>query len=117
MTQGNPATSGCCSKCWRENQKKSGASAAAASPIVTKQQPVEPDESSMPDAMPKEEVIQLEALSADALKKKKGKKKLSYKAMMKGMMHSQGDEVKAEIEKEALLKVTGGGAFQKIEKI
>jgi hypothetical protein len=116
MLQGNPATSGCCSKCWRENQKKAGASAAAASPIVTKHHSVEPDEPSMPDAMLKEEVIQLEAPSADALKKK-GKKKLSYKAMMKGMMHSQGDEVKAEIEKEALLKVTGGGAFQKIEKI
>lgn len=47
--------------------------------------------------------------------KKKGKKK-SYKAMMAGMVvSSPGRDV--EKEKEALRKVTGGGAFSKLEKI
>ena len=70
-----------------------------------------------PTVKPDEEITEEAVPSGEALKKKKGKKKLSYKAMMKGMMHTQSDEQKAEIEKEALLKVTGGGAFQKIEKI
>lgn len=51
-----------------------------------------------------------------APKKKKGKKK-SYKAMMAGMMSTQANSEKAEKEKEALRKVTGGGAFSKVEKI
>ena len=50
-------------------------------------------------------------------KKKKGKKKQSYKSMMASMMHTQNMPSKAEKEKEALRKVTGGGAFSKIEKI
>lgn len=115
--QGNTATSGCCSKCWRENQKKEGATTASTAPVLTKPQPVEPVDSAMPDAKSEEEAEQVEAPLQEAPKKKKGKKKLSYKAMMKGMMHAQADEHKAELEKEALRKVTGGGAFQKIEKI
>lgn len=114
--QGNPATSGCCSKCWREHQKKEGATATTCAVVNTPHR-VEPAKVSESDVKPDEDVPEEVVPNAEALKKKKGKKKLSYKAMMKGMMHTQSDEQKAEMEKEALLKVTGGGAFQKIEKI
>lgn len=48
--------------------------------------------------------------------KKKKKKKASYKSMMAGMMKSS-PERDAEKEKETIRKVTGGGAFSKIDKI
>ena len=48
---------------------------------------------------------------------KKKKKKTSYKSMMANMMHASTDERKVEKEKESLRKVTGGGAFSKIDKI
>ena len=48
---------------------------------------------------------------------KKKKKKASYKSMMASM--TQGNKTEADIEKEKqrLKKVTGGGAFSKIDKI
>jgi hypothetical protein len=45
----------------------------------------------------------------------KKKKKTSYKNMMASMLESKGKDL--EMEKESLRKVTGGGAFSKIEKI
>ena len=53
------------------------------------------------------------------VKKTKKKKKKSYKNLMAGMMNSPPtkDDNKDEKEKEALRKVTGGGAFSKIDKI
>jgi hypothetical protein len=45
------------------------------------------------------------------------KKKASYKNMMASMMKQQSAERDLEKEKEALRKVTGGGAFSKIDKI
>jgi hypothetical protein len=44
------------------------------------------------------------------------KKKTSYKSMMASMMKTT-PERDLEKEKEALRKVTGGGAFSKIDKI
>jgi hypothetical protein len=55
--------------------------------------------------------------SVETPTKKKGKKKQSYKNMMAGMMHSTTDAGKVEKEKDALRKVTGGGAFSKVDKI
>lgn len=46
---------------------------------------------------------------------KKKKKKTSYKAMMAAMKASSERDV--EMEKEKLRKVTGGGAFSKVDKI
>lgn len=46
----------------------------------------------------------------------KKKKKASYKNMMASMM-TGAPERDVEKEKEALRKVTGGGAFSKIDKI
>lgn len=54
--------------------------------------------------------------AATPTKKKGKKKKKSYKAMMAGMMTNSPDR-DVEKEKDALRKVTGGGAFSKIEKI
>lgn len=78
----------------------------------------------MPDAQPEacdasmapEENVSEEQQSTIP-KKKKGKKKQSYKSMMAGMLNTQSSAAKAEKEMEALRKVTGGGAFSKIEKI
>ena len=79
----------------------------------------------MPDAKPDDvdttpeeprEKEPSEEVAATPTKKKK-KKKQSYKSMMAGMMTTQTGATKAEKEKDALRKVTGGGAFQKIEKI
>ena len=48
--------------------------------------------------------------------KKKKKKKQSYKSLVAGMMEGNKDRVKSE-EKDNIKKVTGGGAFVKIDKI
>ena len=49
--------------------------------------------------------------------KKKKKKKTSYKDMMASMTKRTKDEKDIQKEKENLRKVTGGGAFSKIDKI
>mmetsp|Transcript_15011 Transcript_15011/g.17460 ORF Transcript_15011/g.17460 Transcript_15011/m.17460 type:complete len:92 (-) Transcript_15011:442-717(-) len=54
--------------------------------------------------------------SAPKLVKKK-KKKTSYKSMMASFTHRTKDELDIQKEKEGLRKVTGGGAFTKIDKI
>lgn len=46
---------------------------------------------------------------------KKKKKKTSYKSMMAGMLEEKTRDI--EEEKEKLRGVTGGGTFQKIDKI
>lgn len=46
----------------------------------------------------------------------KKKKKKSYKSLVAGMMEGNKDRVKSE-EKDNIKKVTGGGAFVKIDKI
>lgn len=48
---------------------------------------------------------------------KKKKKKSSYKSMMAGMTQRSKDATTIEKEKADLRKVTGGGAFTKIDKI
>ena len=71
------------------------------------------DEPQPMEAEPVKEVIQ-PVVSAATPKKKS--KKTSYKAMMAGIVKSS-PERDVEKEKEALRKVTGGGAFSKIDKI
>ena len=55
------------------------------------------------------------AVETKAPIKKKKKKKTSYKNMIAGMMES--GERDAEKDKDAIKKVTGGGAFLKVDKI
>ena len=49
--------------------------------------------------------------------KRKKKKKTSYKSMMANMTKRTKDEADIEKEKQNLRKVTGGGAFSKIDRI
>mmetsp|Transcript_50557 Transcript_50557/g.107685 ORF Transcript_50557/g.107685 Transcript_50557/m.107685 type:complete len:155 (-) Transcript_50557:225-689(-) len=48
---------------------------------------------------------------------KKKKKKAMYKSMMAGMLEGSSKSRDVEKEKEKLKEVTGGGHFQKIDKI
>ena len=58
------------------------------------------------------------AVTANAPAKKKKKKKTSYKNMMASMMAEKSRDVDKDSAKDAAIrKVTGGGAFSKVEKI
>mmetsp|Transcript_34464 Transcript_34464/g.79553 ORF Transcript_34464/g.79553 Transcript_34464/m.79553 type:complete len:274 (+) Transcript_34464:161-982(+) len=132
--QGSPATGGCCSKCWRELQKKSGETEVTSEPSPSPSQ-AEPMDSATtttssetaqeqePTPMEVETPVvkEIETTKAPATApsstKKRKKKKASYRNMMAGMMKSSTPSRDIEKEKEGLRKVTGGGAFSKIEKI
>lgn len=145
---GNPATKNCCSKCWREAQKKNAVSAtstsasnstsASASSSNNTQEgsaptPMEvdthvavvPPQPTQQTTQPQPAVASVITATEKALIPevdtvvvvKKKKKKTSYKSMMANMTKRTNDEQKAELEKEALRKVTGGGTFSKIDKI
>lgn len=149
---GNNATSGFCSKCWRDMQKtKSAVAAAMVAPpspetmctkVVEKASPlaVEVNGASMAGAntnataeslkkTPKSTAATPEtaftetpavtesapAAVANAPAKKKKKKKASYKNMMASMMKETSNKDSAK--DDAIRRVTGGGAFSKIDKI
>jgi len=58
------------------------------------------------------------AVTANAPAKKKKKKKTSYKNMMASVMMEKTRDVDKDSAKDAAIrKVTGGGAFSKVEKI
>jgi hypothetical protein len=140
VTQGNGATEDCCSKCWREMMKKQGGVSDAAPVSAQKKKPLTPlaAESAAPEPMDVEpeapSTTQPAAESAAVVvpaaaaatttttttanpSSQSKKKKASYKNMMASMMKQQSAERDLEKEKEALRKVTGGGAFSKIDKI
>ena len=124
-----------CSKCWNEQLKKqpkkeenTGMIAVATS---SSQMEVDASEnvtpaSPLPECTPCEPVASTppvpekeqspKASPEKATKKKKKKKKQSYKALMASMTQCS-DERDVKKEKENLKKVTGGGAFSKIDKI
>lgn len=124
QTQGNPATDNCCSKCWREAQKKKSceeSNNAAASPAAPT--PMEVDAPAPPQPThsetaysPAAPVVETAPNPAQKVVKKK-KKKTSYKSMMANMTKRTKDEADIQKEKEELRKVTGGGVFAKIDKI
>jgi len=66
---------------------------------------------------PVDKVAAMETDAAPKPVKKKKKKKTSYKSMMASMTKRTKDETDIQKEKEGLRKVTGGGAFAKIDKI
>lgn len=126
--QGSNATGDCCSKCYNEILKKEGASASPVAAPAPTQQPSTPTVAAT-TAAPTTTTPVVEAPTtvatttavepttvAEPQKKKKKKKKISYKNMMAGMMEQNGPR-DAEKEKEGIKKVTGGGAFSKIDKI
>eukprot|EP01083_Nonionella_stella_P094181 264174_1 len=123
---GSGASGGCCSKCWRENQKKAETEAAAAVQDAPREEPMKIDPPvPEPESLPTESAkpapapapVPVETTSMEAPKKKKKKsKKANYKNLMAGMVKSSPTR-DVEKEKEQLRKVTGGGAFSKIDKI
>jgi hypothetical protein len=143
---GNAATGGCCSKCWRDMQNAEKTKSAVAAAVVAPPSPeaqrvvekVAPlilpvDDTPMADLTssitPKSasETTATEtpavttaapAALAAAPEKKKKKKKTSYKNMMASMLKEKSrDDDKDSAKDAAIRKVTGGGAFSKIEKI
>jgi len=58
-----------------------------------------------------------EAAVVEKKSPKKKKKKSSYKSMMAGMTQRSKDASSLETDKANLRKVTGGGAFIKVDKI
>lgn len=119
MFKGNGAHGGCCSKCFRDMQKKQGLDVAPAEPGKSEPEPMDiaATEPAMEvDEPPQGDAAVEEQSMVDAPKKKK-KKKASYKALMAGVLQSSSPSRDVEKEKEGLRKVTGGGAFIKVEKI
>mmetsp|Transcript_6482 Transcript_6482/g.13525 ORF Transcript_6482/g.13525 Transcript_6482/m.13525 type:complete len:140 (-) Transcript_6482:27-446(-) len=118
---GSGATGDCCSKCWREMAKKAETEAVAACKEAKREE--EPMEMEIdtpvmtpPPQEPVKAPVAAPAPTTTEPAKKKKKKKASYKSMMAGMMKTD-DTRDVEKEKEQLRKVTGGGAFSKIDKI
>jgi len=126
---GSNATGDCCSKCWNEGQKKeqtcdSATESETSTPMevdTVQCSPVSVDtpavtESSATLAL---SVAEVPVKMSPVVKKspKKKKKKSSYKSMMAGMTQRNKDSVSIEKEKADLRKVTGGGAFTKVDKI
>jgi hypothetical protein len=120
-SQGTSATGDCCSKCFNDMQKKQGNASAPVQVQVAKAElkqeaepaPMEVDETVMAQAAPEAEEEEAKPVAEE---QKKKKKKPSYKNMLRDMMASSPDR-NIEQEKEKLRQVTGGGQFQKIEKI
>lgn len=131
-SQGSNATGDCCSKCYNAILKKEGATATATQPttptaaapaasvaVTTTAAPTNNNDVTMTEATSSAPVQPTTTVTAAAEpeKKKKKKKKVSYKSMMANMTAGNGSPRDAEKEKEGIKKVTGGGAFSKIDKI
>lgn len=136
---GSATTGDCCSKCFRELQKKQGVSAEPAPALMQHQHQQQPaamqteEAAAKPEPMDVDEILCCKPAASPAKTEdapttttaaataapvaKKKKKKTSYKSMMAGMMKASSPERKVETEKEKLRNVTGGGAFSKIDKI
>mmetsp|Transcript_17033 Transcript_17033/g.29323 ORF Transcript_17033/g.29323 Transcript_17033/m.29323 type:complete len:147 (+) Transcript_17033:133-573(+) len=123
---GSNATGDCCSRCWATIKPKDDATNKKGSD----------DDSNSPAKKIQNDSSELVAPSALGMDKpsstdttattntadppspaKKKKKKASYKSMMAGMLEGNSKTRDVEKEKEKLKKVTGGGQFQKIDKI
>lgn len=117
---GSKTSGDCCSKCWNQLQRtnedqptescssNSTTPAAVEKPIAAPSSPVKKIDT--PALVAAESPIKPKKLS-----KKKKKKASSYKSIMAGI--TQGSDKDIEKEKLAIRRVTGGGAFSKIDKI
>lgn len=94
-----------------QKSKEAAVAAATPKPVV---RPVEEEPQPM-DVEPEVAPAPVEVKAPAPTVTKKKKKKASYKNMMATMMKSSERDM--EKEKESLRKVTGGGAFSKIDKI
>lgn len=121
--QGSGATGDCCSKCWRDLQKKGEVEAAPKSmqPFPVKSEVTEAPMEVGPQPMEVDPIVELPAVEetkpeVPAPTPKKKSKKATYKSMMAGLIKSS-PERDVEKDKDSLRKVTGGGSFSKIDKI
>merc|ERR1712232_175669 len=125
---GSNATGDMCSKCWNEKQvrekKTNNPIPVPTSSITEISQPQEVKTEMVSNdvkvsfaAQPVSQVPPMTTSTTTAPKKKSKKKKNSYKAMMAGIVHTNVADRNIEQEKEGIRKVTGGGAFTKIDKI
>lgn len=145
--QGNAATGGFCSKCWGDEQKTKAAVASAAVPPPSPEVCTNIVEKVAPFAVEVKATVSVESSTttpkssttvattaitetpaitesaqasvANAPAKKKKKKKTSYKNMMASMMKelARDPAEKDSAKDDAIRKVTGGGAFSKIDRI
>merc|ERR1712157_191548 len=106
VLQGNSATDGNCSKCWRESLKKEGGDVGSELSSSSKEAE---KETVLPMEVEVGRPIAPKVEAAPVVTPKRRKKKASYKSMMKGMMKTQTPERDIEKERESLRKVTGGG--------
>jgi len=119
---GSKASSEYCSKCWGLLQKSNGGLNESCCKVINEKPKIESGED---DTTPGKVIVETskttapaKATSTDTPKKsskKKKKKAPSYKDMMAGI--TKGTERNVDEEKKAIRKVTGGGAFSKIDKI
>ena len=137
-SQGSNATGDCCSKCWASLKPENIPAMATTPPVVeltsgkaeadVKEEDVMETEAPPPSIASADESTTIKSLedkqtTADSMvvdspvttPAKKKKKKTSYKSMMAGMLEEKTRDI--EKEKEKLRGVTGGGTFQKIDKI
>jgi hypothetical protein len=100
-------------------QKKQGLDIAPSEQAKAEPEPMEvtPIEQPMEVDEPPQVESPVEEPNMTEAPKKKKKKKASYKALMAGVLQSSSPTRDVEKEKEGLRKVTGGGAFSKVEKI
>lgn len=137
---GSNVTGDCCSKCWASikpkddtpnNKGGSGVesentTAKVADADQTSKPQTDAKVESEPSAsraeglakktpLPKEDVPSAAADLPSPVKKKK--KKATYRNMMAGMLEGTSASRDVEKEKEKLKEVTGGGQFQKVDKI
>lgn len=110
---GSGATDYFCSKCFLERQKSRGCQEVSRHDV--KRLPSGPLDLSQEPMEVETPVPEVEAKAPQPTPKKKTKK-TSYKSMMAAMTKASADK-DVEKEKEKLRKVTGGGAFSKIDKI
>jgi len=140
-SQGSNATGDCCSKCYNEIIARKGKdeesaedqqqddqpqAAAPSAPAPADPTPMEVDPAPTNPTPPSAEVGEEEkkpeaAVASPAPEpakktKKKKKKKGGYKNMMADML-TGSPEGSRDIDREEIRKVTGGGAFTKIDRI
>merc|ERR1711862_1003093 len=132
---GSNANGDLCSKCWNDKQAREGKIKKAAAPVATSPPVINQTSQSQQQEVKTDSVSNAPTTKVsfitednDAAKKppavtttttavKKKKKKSSYKNMMAGIVQNNIPERSIDKEKDGIRKVTGGGAFSKIDKI
>merc|ERR1712071_559307 len=133
---GSGTSGDCCSKCWRgttkqEEKSNTDAVVSTSASMDVKKSPISETSKILQKSEVKETRQKLDFETSKTVvttqkskvkvekkpPKKKKKTKFSYKNMLTGIMKTSQKQRDVEAEKQALRKVTGGGAFTKVDKI